>query len=102
MTAVLGHTRNKTRGSEHKSFNNHPISAGLLLGAHNANVTANRGTRRRKFVLKTNPGSFKMWPRLVGFVYMVGDENEAMVEGPPGYDFRQDLKLNETRYTRRS
>ena len=36
VTALIGHTRNKTRGSEHNSLNNHPIRAGRVIGTHYA------------------------------------------------------------------
>jgi glucosamine 6-phosphate synthetase-like amidotransferase/phosphosugar isomerase protein len=39
VTAVLGHTRRKTRGSEHNSRNNHPIVVGrLVCGTHNGTL----------------------------------------------------------------
>jgi len=39
VTVVLGHTRQKTRGSEHNSRNNHPIVVGrLVCGTHNGTL----------------------------------------------------------------
>jgi len=35
VTVILGHTRNKTRGSERNLLNNHPVRAGACLGTHN-------------------------------------------------------------------
>lgn len=37
-TALLGHTRWRTRGSEANSRNNHPIRAGAILGTHNGTI----------------------------------------------------------------
>jgi len=38
VTAVLGHTRRKSRGSERNSLNNHPIRAGRVIGTHNGHI----------------------------------------------------------------
>ena len=38
VTAVLGHTRHKTRGSEQNSLNNHPLRTGRVLGTHNGHL----------------------------------------------------------------
>jgi glutamine phosphoribosylpyrophosphate amidotransferase len=39
VTVLLGHTRQKTRGSEHNSRNNHPIVVGrLVCGTHNGTL----------------------------------------------------------------
>jgi glucosamine 6-phosphate synthetase-like amidotransferase/phosphosugar isomerase protein len=39
VTVILGHTRQKTRGSEHNSRNNHPIVVGrLVCGTHNGTL----------------------------------------------------------------
>jgi glucosamine 6-phosphate synthetase-like amidotransferase/phosphosugar isomerase protein len=38
VTAVLGHTRRKSRGSERNSLNNHPIRAGRVMGCHNGHL----------------------------------------------------------------
>ena len=35
VTAVLAHTRRKTRGTERNALNNHPIRAGRVIGTHN-------------------------------------------------------------------
>jgi len=35
VTVLLGHTRQKTRGSERNLLNNHPVRAGACLGTHN-------------------------------------------------------------------
>ena len=35
VTIILGHTRQKTRGSERNLLNNHPVRAGACLGTHN-------------------------------------------------------------------
>jgi len=35
VTVILGHTRQKTRGSEQNLLNDHPIRAGACLGCHN-------------------------------------------------------------------
>jgi len=39
VTAILGHTRQKTRGSEHILPNDHPIRAGACLGTHNGHLS---------------------------------------------------------------
>ena len=39
VTIILGHTRQKTRGSEHNNRNNHPIVVGrLVCGTHNGTL----------------------------------------------------------------
>ena len=38
VTAVLGHTRRRSRGSERNSLNNHPIRAGRVIGTHNGHI----------------------------------------------------------------
>jgi len=38
LTAILGHTRHKTRGSEQDSVNNHPLRTGRVLGIHNGHL----------------------------------------------------------------
>jgi len=37
-TAILGHTRWRTRGSEQNNRNNHPIRAGQVIGTHNGTI----------------------------------------------------------------
>jgi amidophosphoribosyltransferase len=37
-TALLGHTRWRTRGSEKNSRNNHPLRSGVILGTHNGTI----------------------------------------------------------------
>lgn len=37
-TAILGHTRWRTRGSEENNRNNHPILAGQAIGTHNGTI----------------------------------------------------------------
>ena len=38
VTAILGHTRKKTRGSERNDLNNHPIRAGSIVGCHQGHI----------------------------------------------------------------
>ncbi|MFI4912343.1 MAG: glucosamine 6-phosphate synthetase [Sedimentisphaeraceae bacterium JB056] len=38
VTALLGHTRWRTRGSEKDSRNNHPLRCGVILGTHNGTI----------------------------------------------------------------
>ena len=38
VTAVLVHTRRKTRGSERNSLNNHPLRTGRVVGTHNGHL----------------------------------------------------------------
>ena len=38
VTVILGHTRYKTRGSERRNANNHPLETATCLGTHNGTV----------------------------------------------------------------
>ena len=38
VTMIMGHTRYRTIGTEHKSENNHPIRAGIIIGTHNGTI----------------------------------------------------------------
>jgi len=38
VTVILGHTRYKTRGSERRSANNHPLETATCLGTHNGTI----------------------------------------------------------------
>lgn len=49
-TAILGHTRWRTRGSEQNNCNNHPIRAGQAIGTHNG-TTYNADELFRRFGL---------------------------------------------------
>jgi len=37
-TILMGHTRWRTRGNEVNNRNNHPIRAGIVIGAHNGTI----------------------------------------------------------------
>jgi glucosamine 6-phosphate synthetase-like amidotransferase/phosphosugar isomerase protein len=50
-TAILGHTRWPTRGSEQNNRNNHPIRAGRVIGTHNGTIL-NADELFRRFRLK--------------------------------------------------
>ena len=51
VTAILGHTRRKSRGSEQNSLNNHPLRTGRVLGTHNGHL-ANADRLARKHRLR--------------------------------------------------
>ena len=38
VTVILGHTRYKTRGSERRNVNNHPLETAACLGTHNGTI----------------------------------------------------------------
>jgi len=38
VTIIMGHTRYRTIGTEKKSYNNHPIRAGRIIGTHNGTI----------------------------------------------------------------
>ncbi len=50
-TAIIGHTRWRTRGSEKNNRNNHPIRAGRVIGTHNGTIL-NADELFRRFRLK--------------------------------------------------